>query len=236
MPRDEAFTFDERDLLIVQHVARHRLTTNEVLRRLVAPNAKLNAMVKVTSRLCRLQMLQKFPLAHPQTYFTLTSKACRQIGVATSRSLPLGPQSLPSEFATLLYCTYGERYHQRLMNHEIRERFPWFPAGHNHLICCRDLTEMQKPVMEWIRPDLGGPSHHIVRKTFRRLNVWVQSSAFNAALQQSHLRLVFLTATAQKAQCIQEAIQLHEWPQNTPIHLAVIPELLQIAGRKPYVS
>ena len=84
--------FDERDLLIVQHVARHHLTTNEALRRLFFPASQPNSVVKVTSRLCRQQMLQKFPLIHPQVYFTLTAKACRQIGRAPSRSQPLGPQ------------------------------------------------------------------------------------------------------------------------------------------------
>lgn len=233
---NNTFKIDERDHLILQHVARHRLTTHEVLRRLFAPQLKLNAMVKVTSRLCRLQMLQRFPLGHPQSYFTLTAKACRRIGVASSRSLPLGPQSLPSELAALFYCACGSRYHQRLVNYEIHEHFPWFPVGSQHFICCIDRMEMQMPVMEWIRPDLGGPSHHVVRKTLRKVNTWVESPTFAAALRLHHFRVVFLTATARKLHSIQLAIHAHEWPQDTLIHLAVIPELLQLAGRNHHVS
>ena len=222
---------DERDLLILQHVARHRLTTHEVLRRLFFPGSQPNAIVKVTSRLCRTQMLQKFPLVHPQVYFTLTGTACRQIGAAPFRSQPLGPQSLPSELAALLYCTCGPRYHQRLANHEVREHFPWFRLASNHDIYCLDHTDSAFPVLEWIRPDLGGPSHHVVRKTHRRLERWMELPGFSAALQLSHIRFVFLTATPEKVQRIQEALERHEWPDGTSIHLASIPQLLPLTAR-----
>lgn len=169
---------DERDLQILQHVARHRLTTHEVLHRLFAPASQPNSIVKVTSRLCRTQMLQKFPLVHPQVYFKLTGKACRQIGGTPSRSQPLGPQALPSELAALLYCTYGPRYHQRLTHHEVREYFPWFPAASRHEIYSVDRYPENQQVMEWIRTDLGGPSHHIVRKTHRRLHRLLEYQSF----------------------------------------------------------
>ena len=174
--------FDERDVLILKHVDRHRLTLNEVLRLLFFPDSKPNAVVKVTSRLCRTQMLQKIPLVHPQVYFILTGRACRQIGAAASRSQPLGPQALPSELAALLYCTRGPRYHQRITNRELHEQFPWFPSASNHDIYCIDRTESALPVIEWIRTDLGGPSHHVVRKTFRRLERWLESPTFLAAM------------------------------------------------------
>lgn len=222
---------DERDLLILQHVARHRLTTHEVLRRMFAPASKPNSIVKITSRLCREQMLQKFPLVHPQVYFTLTGKACRQIGGPSSRSQPLGPQAMPSELAALLYCTCGTRYHRRLVNHEIPAHFPWFRMASNHDIYCLDHTESGLPVMEWIRTDLGGPSHHVVRKTLRRLERWMESPSFSDALRQSHIRFVFLTATAEKMQNIQETLKQHEWPAGTSIHLAVIPQLLPLTAR-----
>ena len=222
---------EERDLLIQRHVNRHRLTTHEVLRRLFFPASQPNSVVKVTSRLCSTQVLQKFPLVYPQVYFTLTAKACRQIGGAPSRSQPLGPQALPSELAALLYCTCGPRYHQRLTNQELHEQFPWFPAASNHDIYCLDRTESALPVLEWIRTDLGGPSHHVVRKTHRRLERWMESPAFSVALRQGHIRLVFLTATSEKLQSIQDAIKRHDWPGGVSIHLASIPQLLPLTAR-----
>ena len=223
--------FDERDLLIVQHVARHRLTTHEVLLRLFFPASQPNSVVKVTSRLCRTQVLQKFPLVHPQVYFTLTAKACRQIGGAPSRSQPLGPQALPSELAALHYCTCGARYHQRLTLHEVIEHFPWFPAASRHEIYSIDRYPENQKVMEWIRADLGGPSHHIVRKTHRRLHRLLESPLFVQALAHGWFRIVFLTATQQKVQAIRDALQQHDWPDATLLHLAVIPQLLPLTAR-----
>ncbi len=218
---------DERDLRILQHVARHHLTINRVLHRLFFPDSQPNSIVKVTSRLCRTQMLQRFPLVHPQVYFTLTAKACRQLGGTPSRSQPLGPQALPSELAALLYCTCGPSYHQRLTNHEVREQFPWFPAASRHEI----YSVVADQAMEWIRTDLGGPGHHIVRKTYRRLLRLLESPLFVQAVKHGLFRIVFLTATPQKAQVIRDALQQHEWPDAILLHLAVIPQLLPLIPR-----
>jgi len=228
---NSALSIDERDLLILQHVARHRLTTHAVLHRLFFSELQPNAVAKITSRLCRDKLLQKFHLIHPQVYFTLTGKACRLLGRVSARSLPLGPQSLPSEFAALHYCVCGPRYHKRLSKHEIRKQFPWFPKPTSHEIYSMDSQDSTGFVMEWIRADLGGPSHHIVRKTHRRLQSLTDSASSAEALKHGAFRVVLLTSTPEKAHSIQEALAPHGWPDGTLLHLAVIPQLVPLTSR-----
>jgi len=109
--------------------------------------------------------------------------------------------------------------------------FPWFPKPSNHEIYSVDSSINEGSVLEWIRADLGGPSHHIVRKTHRRLQSIVDSENALAALNRQEFRVVFLTATAEKAGSIQRAIEPHEWPAGIQLHLAIIPELLPLTTR-----
>lgn len=222
---------DERDLLILQHVARHRLTTCAVLHRHCFKDLKRNAVLKILLRLCRENLLQRFPLIYPEVYFTLTAKACQLLGGVSARSLPLGPQSLPTELAALHYCVCGSRYHMRLSRHEVRQSFSWFPKPSNHEIYSKDSPIAESPVLEWLRADLGGPSHHIVRKTHRRLQAIIDSANAMTALHRQEFRVVFLTATPEKASSIQRAVEPHEWPAGIQLHLAIIPELLPLTTR-----
>ena len=91
-------------------------------------------------------------------------------------------------------------------------------------------------VMEWIRADLGGPSHHIVRKTHRRLQSFIDSARSAEALKRGEFRIVFLTSTPEKAQSIHDALTPHGWPDGTLLHLAVIPQLVPLTSRYNHVT
>ena len=224
-------TLDSRDMLILQLTARHRLITNDVVRRLYCPAGQPNAAVKITARLARAGLLHKFPLIHPQVYFTLTEKACQHLGGGPYRSQPLGPQALPSEFAALLYCTCGPRYHERLSNGEVRASFPWFPDPSRHEIYCLDQPPSSQPILEWVRTDLGGPGHHVIRKSRRKLDRRLESHSFAGALDEGTFRIVFLTTTPEKAKALQDALAPDPWPAGALIHIAVIPQLFRLTVR-----
>jgi hypothetical protein len=222
---------DDRDMRILQHVARHRLTTNDVIHRLFCPTARANAAVKISTRLVRMGLLRRFPLAHPQVYFTLSAKACQQLRTGTYRSQPLGPQSLPSEVAALHYCTCGSRYHDRLSIREVVDRFPWFPLVSRHDIYCLDQDQPNSAILEWIRTDLGGPSHLITRKARGRLDRWMAFPSFVAAQKHNAFRFVFLTSTSEKSQALHESLSAQDWPDDASIHMAVIPQLFRFTAR-----
>lgn len=228
----ETTAWDER---IVPFLLRHRMATNSAIQRRFVPSSPYNTAVKITSRLCRAGVLHKFPLFHPHVYFRLTERASRQCGGGPSNSAPLGPQALPAEFAALQYSIGGDHYHERLKTQEVSAAFPWMEQPSRHEIYCRDQTN-QRSILEWLRPDLGGPSHHLVRKAHRRFELLAHSGAYRAALERGEFRLVFLTATAEKAAAIHAATQLHQWLTGTAIHLAVIPQLLKLQTRYQHGS
>ena len=129
-PVNDRLRLTARDRAILKHVMRYRITTNEVLHRTMFAGMAANSVTKVTRRLCRMEYLRQFPLIHPQSYFVAGERAVRDFGISIHRTRPLGPQSLPVEYAVLAYSTLGQETHMRLTVGEISERYhPAVPSS-----------------------------------------------------------------------------------------------------------
>ena len=99
----------DRDQQIIRHTDRYRIGTNAAYHSLVFDGQSLNAVTKVTARMCREGWLQRYRLVPPEDYFTLGPKAVRHLGYSLKRTEPLGPQALPIDYAVLLFATHGGR-------------------------------------------------------------------------------------------------------------------------------
>lgn len=215
-----------RDRQILDHVRRFRLTTNEVVQKLFLPNQQLNAVTKVTARLASSGLLRSFPLYHPRTYFTLGDEGAAYLGMPENRALPLGPQSLPTEFAVLSYATLGRGYRERLTREELSERYSISDRG----LIEQPYTDTDG-VLELIRVDLGGAPDHIARKCKRDVELRVDSNEFRPVLEAGHFRLVVVTCTQEKSAAISSALNHHLWPDGLMIHLAIVPDLIFLTAR-----
>jgi hypothetical protein len=94
----------DRDLEILEHVMRYRMTTPEILHRNFFSDSERNAVTKVTSRLSEHQFLQDYPLFGGQTYFSLGTRGAQVMGLSRRKVGPLGPQALFIEYGTLAFC------------------------------------------------------------------------------------------------------------------------------------
>ncbi len=217
----------DRDQDIVQLTDRYRIGTNAAYRRLIFAEQSLNAVAKVTARLCRQGWLQRYPLIPPEDYFTLGPQAVRQFGYAPRRTEPLGPQALPIDYAVLLYATHGER--SRLVATELAESTPWLPAELLHAPYCRTSGG----VLELIRVDLGGTPQHVAKKAAVDCSRRLEIPEFQLLVDQQRFQLVVLTTTSSKARLIRQAIADLSWEFNARLHLAVIPRLTLLHLRQP---
>lgn len=219
----------QRDRKILDHAARHRMTTNEVVRKLFFPEHRHNAVTKVTARLCRERLLRKFPLHHPRAYYTLGPHAAQSMGISVKRTYPLGPQALPTEYAALAYATLGNDQHRRLTAAELRRLCPWLSGQLLDFPHCLDESD-DRPVLELIRVDLGGKADHVARKCDADIQVRRAAAEFGHLVRDARFRLVIVTSTTEKAAAIQEALDQRVWPDGLQIHLAVVPDLLLLTA------
>ena len=221
--------FASRDRQIIEHVSRFRMTTNSALKRLLFSEVQPNAVTKVTTRLCRKNILARYTLCHPRTYLTLGPIGAQQLGLPAHRTLPLGPQSLPTEYAVLAYSAFTDPPRLRLTAAELHDDYPWLPSPFRDFPHCR-TPALSPVVLELLRVDLGGKPDHVIRKCSRDIDARMEIPEFAQLVRAGCFRLVIVTATAQKAASLRLALDHHVWPVGIQFHLAVVPDLLIILG------
>ena len=216
----------KRDEQILQLTDRFRLGTNMAYRQVLFEKQSLNAVTKVTARLCQQGWLRRYPLIPPEDYFTLGPTAVRSLGYANRRSEPLGSQSLPIDYAVLLYGTHGQR--TRLLKTELTGAFPWLPDELTHLPHCRSSSG----VLELIRVDLGGSPQHVAKKAAADCSARWELDEFRKLVEQQRFQMVILTTTPSKARLIRQAVEAASWNDRVRLHLAIIPRLTLLQLRQ----
>ena len=214
---------------IVQHAARYRLTTKEIVHRLHYAGKQPNAATKAVNRLCDDDWLRKFPLVYPGQYFVSGPRSVRALGLPRDRILPLGPQSLPTEFAVLLYAHSAKKL-RRVSPSEVTTVCPWYLKEWTNATHILRMNESPH-VLELIRVDLGGPADHVARKCANDVLVRIAAKECRDAIANGLFRVVVVTATTDKAAAIQLSLESREWPRGLRLHLSVVPELLPLLPR-----
>lgn len=212
----------DRDEKIVQLTDRYRMGTNAAFHRLIFHGQSLNAVTKVTARMCRQGWLCRYPLTPPEDYFTLGPVAVRQLGHSLRRAEPLGPQALPIDYAVLLYATHGDRI--RLQVNELQAQVPWLPDELTYVPYCRTSGG----VFELIRVDLGGTPQHIAKKAATDCARRLEIPEFRQLVDSDRFQMVVLTTTSSKARLIRQAIEGLAWESRTRLHLATISRLTRL--------
>lgn len=220
-----------RDRQILAHVARYRLTTPRTLQREVLQHVSLNAVGKIANRLCRTDLLAKYPLVHPAKYFVLGRGGARVMGIGAHRVVPLGPQSLPTEYAVLLHAVLGKKKRVRLTNRELLDHWPWLPPK---LAMAPHCLDVEQQVIELVRVDLGGTADHVARRAIRDITVRRRLPEFLSVVSQQRFRLVLITATRGKAAVIRAAIEHHDVPTGLQLHSSVVSQLLNFTRKQSH--
>ncbi len=214
-------TFRPRDLALVEFVRRYRLATNRVVAAHLLPGRSLNAVAKVTARLCSSQILNRYILVPPENYFRLGCQAIRSLGLSARLGEPLGPQALPTDYATLIYATRGNARRRRLTADEVNEYMPWLPDDLSHSPYCVDA----KGQLELVRVDLGGSPQHVARKTTQASHDRLDVPQIAELAAASRFQVVVLTTSEEKSKAISKALLACGCTDAVRVHIAVVPRL-----------
>ena len=216
----------KHDLSILQLTDRYRIGTNAAYHRIVFEDQSLNAVSKITARMCRQGWLCRFPLLPPEDYFTPGPLAVKQLGIAARRTEPLGPQALPIDYAVLLFAIHGNR--TRMSLDELNQHFPWLSNDLLHIPYC--LTS--QGVLELVRVDLGGTPQHVARKVASDYAKRIEIPEFRNLVTSNKFQVVVLTATASKSRLIRQAVEAMAWDSAVRLHMAMIPRLTLLQLRQ----
>jgi len=214
-------TFLTRDRSIIDYVQRYHMATNRVIGSQLLAGRSMNAVAKVTARLCATGILTRYILVPPETYFRLGSHAISTLGLSARLSEPLGPQSLPTNYATLIYATSGNARRRRLTAAELAEYMPWLPNDLSQSPYCVDA----KGQLELIRVDLGGSPQHVARKTTQASHNRLDVPQISELAATGRFQVVVLTTSEEKSKAISKALVACGCTDAVRVHIAVIPRL-----------
>ena len=214
----------KRDRAILADVLRYRLTTNELIHQRYLPQASINAVTKITSRLTTAGWVQRHTLVGSQLYFVPSRTACRHFALPISRCRPLGLQSLATSLSIAQYCQTESQGYRLVDSGDLELHWPWIPSK-LRAIPYAMLPGSDAGQLRPIRVDLGGTPEHVAIKCAHDIKLRQQVGGFRALLNERRLMYVVLTSTNTKKDLIKSALQKRDWPDNMRFEVVEIPDL-----------
>lgn len=211
-----------RDLDILHHVARFRLTTRDIVGRLFFSDATASAVGKVLARLISGGWLRQRRLAAQVSYFVLGQAAIRLLNVPPSARRPFTEQSFPLAYGYLAFCI--ERDLQRLTAAEFQRQFPDLcrersPAGGYYLDARTSPCRLGTVLL-----DRGNPPKNLLRKVNRLIQQRYKTPGFVQLIQNGWFSITILTAWPVKQKYLESAIRIAH-KSSVPVDVVTVCEL-----------
>ena len=215
---------------IVEQVIRDHLATNDSIHRRFFAACHRSTVTRTTSRLCNAGWLAEALLNYPRKYFLPGPQAVSAYGIPQQRQNPLGPQSLPTEYALLEYTGANSADVARLTTEDLQLRYPWYRKENLTAPHCLRVSNEQQ-MLELIRVDLGGPADLVARKCRDGVQSRKNATEFEKLMLSRGFSIVIITATSSKAKAIEAALTHHIWPDGLVFRINAFPSLISLLPR-----
>lgn len=215
--------------VLLQHLARYRLTVSAAVAKLPQFNDCSPQSVKQLLRACRQRsLLNSAPLHSRQRYWHMTELGAERCGLPTDRIGPLSETAKIRAYALLHFCCLSDKPRHRLTAADMARNFPdlhrpglptgyyFDPAGNGRIGLARvDAGHHGRwdRVIETLRADIA---HHIRQSNFRRL------------VHAGHFEIALLTVFPEKANRIEATLAKHRDANRISVRVFSIPQLLPV--------
>ncbi len=231
--KHQRIRLEERDLAILTHVFRYRMTVVDALTRLSFFNDQTpHAAKNVLRRLRHGGYLNSAPLFGTRRYYYLTPAAAHAIGETESVARVLPEQTKIDAFGMLTYCCCREPQQDKLTLAEFQHSFSdLFRKGErpNYYV---DTTDARKR-LGFIRVDRGGYGRwdRLIHRCRDDIAKRCDLPAFRSLINQGGFVFTLLTSLPQKAARIEETIREEGFPCE--FRVVAIPEMLELVAPAP---
>ena len=215
----------DRDMKILQHIERFRITTASVLHTMFYDGKEVDAVTSTVRRLRQADYVSSAKLKPPRRfYYYLTHRTTRMLGLPASFAASLGEQALPTRYAVLRFCCRDE-YRQLLRPSEFAEEFPGCCDKHIPKEPYYYDSDGDVPRLSYLMVDLGADAGRIIRKCRRVFGERLKVKGFRSLIEGDAFSVTVLTQQESKKAAI-EAAQKRASDFSYPIRIEVIPELM----------
>ena len=215
---------------ILEHVARHRLTVFEAVRRLpltgMLPRKELKRQLQ---RLCREGQLGRASLYRHRTYYHLA--AANDSDMATG---PLAETAKVRSYAMLAFCCLGRAKRLKLSGEELEQHYPGLHEQGRPLNYYVTASGSQ-PSLGFLRVDCGGRGRwdRVLAKCRDDVERHRVNPHVRPLIEQGLFEITVITALPQKAERLARAMAGWSGTPTGCVRLCVLPELLNLIAPPP---
>ena len=214
--------FTNRDIAILDHVHRYRLTTPDFLRQRFFPDATPSAVSKVTTRLVVEKCLLERQLRPGFRYYVLGGRGAAMVGAEPRSARRFTEQSLPLAYGLLAFCSANGLV--RLTSREFQAAFPELASAQSQTSGYFRDTRDEPTRLGMALLDRGNPPKEILRKLNRLILQRYRNPSFLSLIQSGLFSITILTAWPVKQRYLLSALrQATRGP--TRLQVEVVPEL-----------
>lgn len=228
-PRRNSRITGDRDLEILEHVARYRITTPEILQKLFFSDSERNAVTKVTSRLKKYRFLVSHKLYDRNVYYTLGHAGAKAVGISPSKIRPLGGQSLFRELGILLFCCRTEQPRERMKFREFVKEFPTLLVSKRDVYYRDHEPRADKVIVRlaiiWVE-GAGAVDHvrrHVVDEIIEPRRVMTD---YQQLIRRELFVVAVVTVSKEKQAALKETFSAV--PTQVIIRVEAVPELIHL--------
>ena len=216
---------NDRDLRILEHAVRYRLTTQEFLHRLLFQDTQLNAVTKVTSRLTEGGWLNRNDLPRGRSYFVPGGRTVEAFQISRYVTRAFSEQTIPTAYGTLADCVASGNV--RLTEREFKTHLPQF--AESGLIHCPHVIDktQDKHRLTLVIVDRDNPPERLLIKAGRAIKKRLGYPAYQKLIQQNDFSVRIVTATTEKRAAVERVVARRD-DRSVPILVAVAPELAHV--------
>lgn len=218
---------EQRDQAILKHMGLYRLTFRPVLERLFFPTSGCGNVLR---RLTLEGMIRsRKGVGGNVSYYQLTAKATRRLGLPVDRSTPFNAQALQTHIALLWYCCMGQARRFRLERDSLARFFKKdIPTGDHCLEEGKALRMFQCYV-----PAPDGQLDSVIRTLRRRFDESRANPSVYPWIETRQYGFAILVETAERQRAIREALKTESnddglFNRQTAIAIERAPGLLTL--------
>jgi hypothetical protein len=220
---------NDLDALLLEHVARYRLTVVEAALRLPRlAGIEQEQIRRSLQGLKRRSLLSTAPLCVGSTYWHLTAASAGKAGLPERQSGPLSESAKIRAYAILHFCCLTGAARHRLNSVELSQYFPelsrpGLPGGYY-------FDPRGAGQLGLIRVDAGnnGRWDRVVESLREDVSNHMLQPGFRSLIQAHRFQIAVLTVFPHKARRIQETLAKHADSARIPVEVVSIPELLPL--------
>lgn len=208
-PRHRVTPREERAL---EHLKLYRVSTDEVIRRVCAPDLESSGVESFLRRMGaaagRKPLITRQPLYGRCSGWRLTRAGAKHVGAPREIARPLGPQARMDRLALLWFIHAPQADRTLIPSAELRQQFALtahrLPRQHFYLEENQGVTQLG-----FIVVDHGGQVRRVVRKANEVLARFLKHGWFDDLIAAGRFKVTIVTATPSKRGAIERQWQPH---------------------------